>query len=77
MQTQAYFEEIQKHILHEIEKADSSIQIAAAWFTDEKLFSALCNMAKSGIAVELMLINDDINNSSGINYDLLSNLIRG
>jgi phosphatidylserine/phosphatidylglycerophosphate/cardiolipin synthase-like enzyme len=72
MQTQAYFEEIQQHILHEIEPAKSSIQIAVAWFTDEKLFSALCAKAKSGIAVELMLMNDEINNSSGINYDSLS-----
>ena len=73
MQTQAYFEEIQKHILHEIEKAISSIQIAVAWFTDMKLFSALCNKAKSGVPVELMLMNDEINNTCGINYDLLTN----
>ena len=73
MQTQAYFEDIQQHILIELEKAKSSIQIAVAWFTDINLFSSLCNKANSGIAVELMLMNDEINNSSGINYDLLCN----
>src|SRR5450759_925841 len=73
MRTQAHFEDIQQHIFDEIENSTSSIQIAVAWFTADKLFSSLCNKAKSGIAVELMLMNDDINNSCGINYNSLSN----
>ena len=73
MQTQTYFEDIQKHILQEIDQTKSSIQIAVAWFTDEKLFSALCSKAKAGIAVELMMMNDDINNTSGLEYESLTN----
>jgi hypothetical protein len=73
MQTQAYFENIQNHILSEIEQAHSSIQLAVAWFTDENLFKALCGKARKGVAIELMIMSDEINNSCGINYDLLCN----
>jgi hypothetical protein len=38
MQTQAYFDDIQLHILHELRKASSSIHIAVAWFTDPDIF---------------------------------------
>jgi hypothetical protein len=38
MQTQAYFENIQQQLIIELEKAQQSIYIAVAWFTDGKLF---------------------------------------
>jgi len=38
MQTQAYFENIQQQLILELEKAQQSIYIAVAWFTDGRLF---------------------------------------
>jgi phosphatidylserine/phosphatidylglycerophosphate/cardiolipin synthase-like enzyme len=73
MKTQAYFENIQQHIKTELLNADISIKIAIAWFTDAELFKNLCQRANDGIEVELILINDQINNNSGINFNLLNN----
>lgn len=72
MTTQAYFEDIQHHIKHELSKAKSSIYIAVAWFTDNELFDILCHKAQNGLSIELMLMDDDINNGSGINYEKLA-----
>ncbi len=74
MQTQAYFDDIQLHILHELRKATSSIHIAVAWFTDPELFDALCWIADSGVKVELIIINDSINRNCGIQYEQLRKL---
>jgi len=73
MQTQAYFENIQNHILSEIETSSQLDTISRGWFTDENLFKALCGKARKGVAIELMIMSDEINNSCGINYDLLCN----
>ena len=71
MQTQAYFEDIQYHIKHELGKAKASIYIAVAWFTDEELFEILCRKTNDGVSVDLMLMDDEINNGSGIDYGRL------
>ena len=72
MITQAYFEDIQHHIKKELNKATNSIYIAVAWFTDSELFDILCRKAEDGVSVELMLMDDDINRGSGIDYTRLS-----
>lgn len=74
MRTQAYFDDIQLHILYELKKAISSIHIAVAWFTDPEIFEQLCQKAGSGVRVELIIINDSINRKSGIQHERLRNL---
>ncbi|HAD03351.1 MAG TPA: hypothetical protein DEB35_10720 [Desulfuromonas sp.] len=74
MKTQAHFEDIQLHILHELRKAQDSIHIAVAWFTDSEIFEQLCLMAQAGVRVELIIINDSINRKSSIEYERLSRL---
>lgn len=74
MQTQAYFDDIQLQILHEIRKATISIHIAVAWFTDPEIFEQLCRKAGSGVRVELIIINDSINRKSSIEYERLCGL---
>lgn len=73
MNTQAYFDNIQKYILEELKKSHHSVIVSVAWFTDSELFQSLCLKARQGIQVELMLMNDEINNDSSLNYDLLVN----
>ncbi|MFV8354934.1 phospholipase D-like domain-containing protein [Flavobacterium sp. XS1P32] len=71
MKSQAYFEKIHKHIEENLQTADSSIRLAVAWFTDTKLFDIICEKAKSGIIVELLIANHEINLDSRINYQKL------
>lgn len=71
MITQAYFENIQSHIIDELDKGKESIIVAVAWLTDKELFDKLCNKSASGVSVELMIFNDEINNKSQINFSKL------
>ena len=64
-----YFENIKPIILTELELACVSIQLAVAWFTDDDLFGKLLDKCKIGVKVEIILNDDEINNSSGL--DLL------
>lgn len=71
MQTQAHFENIQEQIIKELNKAKRTVVIAVAWFTDKELFVSICQLATQGINIQLLLMNDDINNQCGIEYELL------
>ena len=73
MKSQAYFEKIHKHIENNLKTSTSSIRIAVAWFTDIKLFYILCEKAKNGIQVELLMANHEINHESNIKYRELIN----
>lgn len=72
MQTEAVFENISNRIHLELSKASRSIIVAVAWLTNASLFFVLLEKAKNGVNVELMLMNDEINNSCGIDYNKLS-----
>jgi phosphatidylserine/phosphatidylglycerophosphate/cardiolipin synthase-like enzyme len=74
LQTQAWFDDIQLHILRELKRASSSIHIAVAWFTDPEIFAVLCDKAKAGVRVELVIFNDAINRKSNIDFDELTAL---
>lgn len=71
MKTQAYFENIQEVLIQELNAAEKSIKVAVAWFSDDDLFNLLCKKALSGLSVELILMDDRINQNSGINYSHL------
>ena len=71
MYTQAYFENIRDQISRELISANTSIHIAVAWFTDNELFTQLCSKASDGITVELLLMDDEINHNSGIDFQSL------
>ncbi len=73
MKTQAYFENIQEAIKEEINLAEHTIQVAVAWFTDSELFNLLLQKAQKGFTIELILMDDRINRSSGIDYSQLNN----
>ncbi len=65
----AYFEEIQKNIIEQIEAAKFTIWVAVAWFTDQVLFEQLVAKKNQGINVQLIIIDDEINRKSGLNYE--------
>ncbi len=72
MQTEAIFENIAGRIQQEIEKAQQSVFIAIAWFTNNALFNALLSKAKDGCRISLIVSNDQINENSLNNFDLLN-----
>lgn len=72
MQTEALFEDIAERIGLELGKAEQSIYIAVAWFTNRTLFNTLVEKARKGVAVQLMLSNDHINQQSHVDYSLLN-----
>ena len=72
MQTEAIFENIAQRIGLELEKAQNTIYIAVAWFTNRTLFNTLVEKAQQGITVQLMLSNDHINQQSYVDYDQLN-----
>ena len=75
MEVKAYFTDIHKVIMQQLESADSQIKIAVAWFTDKDIFDVLCKKAQSGVAISLVLIADDINCGVGrLNFIRLANL---
>lgn len=71
MQTEAVFENIADRIQQEIGKAQKSVFIAVAWFTNKNLFNELLNKVKSGCTISLIISNDNINLNSGIDFEQL------
>ena len=71
MQTEAVFENIAERIQHEISKAQKSVFIAVAWFTNKNLFNELVIKAKNGCTVSLIISNDSINLNSSIDFEHL------
>ncbi len=71
MQTEAVFENIAERIQQEIIKAQKSVFIAVAWFTNKTLFNELVNKARNGCAVSLIISNDHINLNSSIDFEQL------
>lgn len=69
---QAYFQSIPAIIATQLLAATQSVQVAVAWFTDKQLLDTLCQQAKAGLTVELMVANDSINHRYGADYELLT-----
>jgi hypothetical protein len=71
MQTEAVFENIAERIQQEISKAQKSVFVAVAWFTNKNLFNELVNKARSGCTISLIISNDNINLNSSIDFGQL------
>lgn len=71
MQSEAVFNKISERIHSEICKAQKTIYIAVAWFTNKMLFNELVNRSINGCTVMLIISNDDINLNSAIDYSTL------
>lgn len=71
MQTEAVFENIAERIEQEIGKAQKSIFIAVAWFTNKNLFNELLKKARNGCSISIIISDDSINQNSAIDFDQL------
>lgn len=63
-----HFEKIRERILNKLEEAEFTIWIAVAWFTDPILFDCLIKKKNQGLNIQLIIIDDNTNNSSGLEY---------
>ncbi|MCD8445162.1 DUF1669 domain-containing protein [Tenacibaculum finnmarkense] len=71
MQTEGVFENIAERIAEELQKAEKTIYIAIAWFTNKELFDILKTKAQNNCTVLIVINDDEINNNSKINYNQL------
>jgi hypothetical protein len=71
MQTEAVFENIAERIQQEISKAQKSVFIAVAWFTNKNIFNELVNKARNHCVVSLIVSKDIINLTSSIDFEQL------
>lgn len=71
MKSQAYFEKIHKQIEIRLQESETSIRLAVAWFTDQRLFNIICEKAKNGVEVELIIATHEINQESNIEFSKL------
>ncbi len=62
MSIKTYFNrDIYNNIKNEIIAAEKHVFIAVAWMTDHYLFRILCEKAKSGIEIQIIINDDEIN----------------
>jgi hypothetical protein len=74
METRAYFMDIQSHLIDELASARSEIVIAVPWFTDRQLFDLICRQSRKGMRVQLLLMQDEINRTGRIPFQLLESI---
>ena len=70
--TEVYFEGQRAVISKHIDQASKFIMVAMAWFTDKSLFEQLIRRANEGVQVQVLLHDDDINATAGIDYGRLN-----
>jgi len=64
-----HFEEIKNQIIEELKKAKFLIWVAVAWVTDKELLRILYERKKEGLNVQIIVIDDEINQKYGIEYE--------
>lgn len=69
IEVQVHFEEIQKQIIEELQKAKYLIWVAVAWFTDPALFHILAEKKRAGVNVQIIIMDDEINGRTGLNLE--------
>jgi phosphatidylserine/phosphatidylglycerophosphate/cardiolipin synthase-like enzyme len=61
MPIQAYFENIQRVLIENLEKAQTSLYVAVAWLTDKEIIRTLAQKAGEQVRIQVLITDDDIN----------------
>ncbi|MBB6682279.1 DUF1669 domain-containing protein [Aequorivita sp. 609] len=69
--TEVYFENIHEEIINEISKAQKSLKICVAWFTDVEIYRTILNVQKKGIKVSIIIANHEFNRNSKVDFKKL------
>lgn len=63
------FEKIEQEIIEAIDNAEFTIWVAVAWFKNQKLFDHLVAKKNQGVNVQLIILDDEINEHSGLYFE--------
>jgi len=66
-----HFEDIQDKIATKLKAAEKQIIVAVAWLTDQRLFNILCDQSEKLIDVQVLILKDEINMKSNIDFERL------
>jgi len=68
---EAHFQDIQNRILAALDKAQVSIRVVMAWFTNDILFAKLLEKHSQGVDVKVAIFDDGINKKHGVDISKL------
>ena len=68
---EAYFADIEKRILSALDRAEATIDVCVAWFTNTILRDKLLEKSKAGIEVRVIIYKDGVNHSKGVDLSSL------
>lgn len=78
VRTEAYFENIEKQVINDLDNARVSIHVAMAWFTNQRIADKLIEKHNQGLDVEVVTFDDHTNAKCGVDLaDILHKSIRG
>lgn len=63
---EAYFKDIERRILDTLDKAEATIIVCVAWFTNPRLRDKLLEKNNEGVDVRVIIFKDGINHTKGI-----------
>ena len=73
VRNEAYFAGIENKIIEALDKANATIDVCVAWFTNKNLFNKLLEKSNEGIAVRVIIFNDGVNKCHGVDLSQLEN----
>jgi hypothetical protein len=71
----SYFEDIEYHIINQIQKAENRLLIATAWFTNTKIGNEILEKSKTKIDIEIIVDDNEINRNCKNIKSLIDNKI--
>ncbi len=78
VKTDAYFDQIEKQVLNDLDGARVSIYVAMAWFTNQRIADKLIEKFNEGLDVKVVSYDDYTNAKFGVNIESIPHkTIRG
>lgn len=68
---EAFFAGIESQIIDALDKAEATINVCVAWFTNTRLRDKLIEKKKEGIDVKVIIYKDGVNHSKGVDLSQL------
>ena len=69
---EAYFADIERRIIEALDKAEATINVCVAWFTNPRLRDKLIEKKKEGVDVKVIIYKDGVNHSKGVDLSELN-----
>lgn len=66
---EVHFADNQAKVIEAVSRAEFTIWVAVAWFTDPVLFNLLKKKAAEGVHVQVVILDDEINTRAGLDFE--------